>query len=461
MKNSNDSDFSQGKVSSAVIRLGLPIMVAELVHVLYNLVDRMYIGHIEGSGTLAMTGLGIALPLITLINAFAQLCGQGGVPLSSIARGEKDLPKANAIMENAFTLLITVGAVLSVLLYAVSPWALGLLGGDEETLPYALGYFRIYVLGTIPVMISLGMNSYINSQGFPKVGMITVIIGAVLNLVLDPLFIFVLDMGVAGAAWATVISQTVSALWVLRFLRGKKTLMRLGRLHLEWETVRSILKLGVTGFCFKVTNSITAAVCNVTLKRWGGELSTLYVGAMSVINSIREITSLPTLGTISGSEPVMSYNYGAKKPERVAETIRFVMKLTLAFNLVIWAIVQFFPEPLIRIFTPDEELIGLTARCMRLYFAVFPFMTLQMTGQHTFVALNHPRHALFFSLLRKIGLVLPFTLLLPVLGMEAKGVFAAEALSQLTGATACFLTMYLTIYRRLKRGEMLRAEGRG
>ena len=212
MKNSNDSDFSQGKVSSAVIRLGLPIMVAELVHVLYNLVDRMYIGHIEGSGTLAMTGLGIALPLITLINAFAQLCGQGGVPLSSIARGEKDLPKANAIMENAFTLLITVGAVLSVLLYAVSPWALGLLGGDEETLPYALGYFRIYVLGTIPVMISLGMNSYINSQGFPKVGMITVIIGAALNLILDPLFIFALDMGVAGAAWATVISQTVSAL---------------------------------------------------------------------------------------------------------------------------------------------------------------------------------------------------------------------------------------------------------
>lgn len=449
--NTAKGDFSTGKVSSSIIRLGLPIMAAEFVHVLYNLVDRMYIGHMEGSGTAAMTGLGVALPLITLINAFAELLGKGGTPLASIARGEGNLEKATRIMENSFTLLVTAGAGLTLILYFLSPWALSVLGGDEVSLPYALSYFRIYVFGSVPVMISLGMNNYINSEGFPKIGMLTVIIGAVLNLILDPIFIYALKMGVAGAALATVISQTVSALWVVRFLRGEKTLMRLTHFHADAATAKNIMKLGVTGFCFKVTNSITAAICNVTLKAWGGDLSTLYVGAMSVIHSLREVMTLPTSGITSGSQPVMGFNYGAKKYKRVSDAIRFAVCITLVVNVCIWSLTMFMPETLIRIFSDDEELIALTVPCLRIFFAVFPFMTMQMTGQSTFVALNHPKHALFFSMLRKIGLIVPFTLLLPRLGLGAKGVFLAETLSQLIGATACFVTMYFTIWRKMKR----------
>lgn len=448
-------DFSQGKVSRNILRLGLPMMLAELVHVLYSIVDRMYIGHMPEGGTIALTGLGICFPLITLIGAFANLCSTGGATLATIARGRDEDVKAERIMGTAFTMLLIIGISLSVILYLTAPVTLRLLGGDEETLPAALGYFRIYVLGTVPVMVSLGMNPFINAQGFPRFGMMTVIIGAALNIVLDPLLIYTAGMGIEGAALATVISQTASALWVLAFLRGRRAPLRLTRLVIDRKELAGIVKLGLTGFTFKVTNSLTQAIVNIMLKTWGGALSTLYVGAMSLINSVREIVSLPNNGIVAGGQNVMSYNYGAKEYRRVSESIRFIFLCGLSVNIAVWAMIMFAPRPLISVFTSDEALIGKTIECARIYFGAFPFMALQLTGQSTFVSLNRPAHALVFSTLRKVVLVAPLTLLLPGLGLGVHGVFWAELISQVTGASACFITMYLLIWRKMKENKSL------
>ena len=446
-------DFSRGKVSGNILRLGLPMMLAELVHVLYSIVDRMYIGRMPGDGTIALTGLGVCFPLITLIGAFANLCSTGGATLATIARGENCDDKAERIMGTAFTMLLIIGVFLSVVLYAAAPGILRLLGGDDETLPSALAYFRIYVLGTVPVLISLGMNPFINAQDFPRTGMVTVIIGAALNIVLDYLMIYTFHMGIAGAALATVVSQTVSAVWVLAFLRSRHAPLRLRRLLIDRAQLRSIVKLGLTGFTFRVTNSLTQALVNIMLKAWGGAASTLYIGAMSLINSIREIISLPNGGVVAGGQSVMSYNYGAKQYRRVAECIRFIFLCGLFVNIAMWALIMFAPRLVISLFTTDGELIGKTVECARIYFGAFPFMALQQTGQTTFVALNRPKQALIFSMLRKVVLVAPLTLLLPGAGLGVNGVFWAELISQVTGASLCFITMYMLIWREMKAAE--------
>ena len=446
-------DFSRGKVSGNILRLGLPMMLAELVHVLYSIVDRMYIGRMPGDGTIALTGLGVCFTQITLIGAFANLCSTGGATLATIARGENCDDKAERIMGTAVTMLLIIGVFLSVVLYAAAPGILRLLGGDDETLPSALAYFRIYVLGTVPVLISLGMNPFINAQGFPRTGMVTVIIGAALNIVLDYLMIYTFHMGIAGAALATVVSQTVSAVWVLAFLRSRHAPLRLRRLLIDRAQLRSIVKLGLTGFTFRVTNSLTQALVNIMLKAWGGAASTLYIGAMSLINSIREIISLPNGGVVAGGQSVMSYNYGAKQYRRVAECIRFIFLCGLFVNIAMWALIMFAPRLVISLFTTDGELIGKTVECARIYFGAFPFMALQQTGQTTFVALNRPKQALFFSMLRKVVLVAPLTLLLPGAGLGVNGVFWAELISQVTGASLCFITMYMLIWREMKAAE--------
>ena len=448
-------DFSKGKVSMVILKLGLPMMLAELVHVLYNIVDRMYIGHMPEGGTLALTGLGICFPLITLIGAFANLFSTGGATLATIARGAKEDRKAERIMGTSFTMLLLIGLLLTGLLYLTASVTLRWLGGDDETIPAAMGYFRIYVLGTVPVLISLGMNPFISAQGFPKIGMGTILIGAVLNIALDPLMIYTMNMGIRGAALATVVSQTASAIWVLGFLRSRRAVLRLTGLHLDWNELKRIVSLGVTGFTFRVTNSITQAIVNIMLKTWGGPLSTIYVGAMSLINSLREIMSLPNSGIVMGGQSVMSYNYGAKLYPRVSKSIRFIFLSGLFVNIVMWLLVMIIPEPLIRIFTSDEQLIRTAVVCARIYFGAFPFMAMQQAGQSTFVSLNYPRYALFFSLLRKIVLVAPLTLLLPNIGLGVYGVFWAEFASQVIGATACFTTMYMVIWRYMRKESVL------
>lgn len=450
---SSKGDFSKGSVPYLILKLGLPIMLAEMVVVLYNIVDRAYIGHMGDRSTMAITGLGVCFPLITFISAFANLLSTGGTTLATIARGEKDDAKAERMLSTSFTLLLIIGSFLTVTLLALAPWLLELLGGDELSLPYAIGYFRIYVIGTIPVLISLGMNAFINAQGFPKIGMGTVILGAVLNIALDPLFIFTFDMGIRGAALATVLSQSASALLVVLFLMSKRPPLRLRRLLIDRKQLGGLLKLGATGFTFRVTTSFTQAIVNIMLKAWAGPLSTLYVGAMTLNNSIREVMSLPIGGVTAAGQNVMSYNYGAKKNRRVAECIKFIFVSGLLVNTLLWILMLLFPRPILGIFTNDTELIDLTVHCARIYFGAFPFMALQMSGQTTFVALNRPKHALFFSMLRKLILVTPLTLLLPSLGLGVDGVFWAEFLSQMIGASICFSTMYLTIWRKMRRGK--------
>ena len=444
-----ENDFTQGKMWKVILKMAIPMMLAQLVNVLYNVVDRMYIGHIKDVGTAALSGVGIAFPLITLIGAFANLCGTGGNPLCSIARGEGNNEKAVRILKSAFTMLLLSGAVLTVVMFFFAEPLLNLMGGDAETLPYALDYFRIYVIGVIPVLISLGMNPFINGMGFTKVGMGTVLIGAALNIVLDPIFIFTMGMGIRGAAIATVISQTVSAVWVIIFLTGKRTLLRLDGLAIDGTEAGRIIKLGVTGFMFKFSNSVAQAIVNMTLKEFGGAASTLYIGAMSIINSLREVVMMPISGITTAAVPVMSFNYGAKLYSRVKKTIRFMFGSGFVYNLAAWALVMFLPVPLIKIFTTDPTLISTTVSCLRVYFAVYFLMTMQSSGQNTFIALNKPKYAVFFSTLRKLILIVPFTIILPRVGFGVMGVFYAETFSQVIGATACFLTMIFTQYRKL------------
>ena len=444
-------NFSEGSIASNVLRLAVPMFFAELVHVLYNIVDRIYIGHMEGIGTAALTGIGVTVPLVSFIGAFANLGSYGGAPLCSIARGEGNTEKASAIQDTVFTVLLIFGVLLTVLLGLFRRPLLVWLGGDEQSMPYAMEYFSIYVLGTVFSVISLGMNAFINMQGFPKIGMGTVIIGAAANIVLDPVFIFVFKMNTAGAALATVLSQAISAGWAVLFFTGKKAVLPIRRLRIETQYLGQIFKLGVTGFCFKITNSLVQGASNMMLKAWGGSLSTLYIGSMSVINSLREVVMLPISAFSGGAQPILGYNYGAGKYRRVLECIRFETGWICGINLLLYACLMLFPKPLVSLFTDDPALIELCVPCLRIFFGLYFFMALQHTGQSSFVALNRPKHALFFSLFRKAILVLPLTLLLPRFGLGAEGVFWAEAISDIIGGTACFVTFRLTVCRELKR----------
>jgi putative MATE family efflux protein len=354
-------------------------------------------------------------------------------------------------MGTSFTMLMLTGIGLTVLLYLAAPVTLSWLGGDAETLPPALDYFRIYVAGTVPVLISLGMNPFINAQGFPKIGMLTIILGAVLNVILDPIFIFVLDMGVRGAALATVISQVVSCLWVIRFLTGKDALLRLKRplMRPERKLLKEVVTLGIPGFIMAGTNCLVQVTCNATLKIYGGDT---YIGIMTVINSVREIFSLPVTGLTQGAQPVISFNYGAREYRRVRSGIAFMSILGAIFTAVCWVLVLLFPETLLRLFTTDENLVQLGIKSMNIYFFGFVFMSLQFGGQSTFTALGKAKQAVFFSLLRKAFIVFPLTLLLPR-WFDVDGVFLAEPVSNLIGGVACFATMMLTVWPMLVRKE--------
>ena len=429
-----------------IIHMAVPMTVAQLINILYNVVDRMYLGRLPGH--LALTGLGLCLPIISILMGFANLCGMGGAPLCSIHRGRGETDEAERIMGNSFTLLILFGLSLTGLCLAFRRPILYLFGASDLTFPYANDYLTIYILGTVFVMVGLGMNPFINSQGFSRMGMMTVTVGAVVNIVLDPIFIFGMGMGVRGAALATVISQGCSAVWVLRFLTGRRAILRLrlSALRLHAGRVKRILSLGSSGFAMSMTNSLVQVLCNATLQAWGGEL---YVGVMTVINSIREVISMPVQGITNGCQPVLGYNYGAGEYRRVRQGIRFTTALTLSYSLVVWLLVLLFPEFLIRIFNNEPDLIAAGIPAFRIYFATFFCMSFQFIGQSVFVGLGRSRQAVFFSLLRKAFIVAPLTLLLPALGLGVDGVFLAEPVSNVVGGLACLLTMYAVVYRPL------------
>ena len=445
------NDFSKGSVSGSILRLAVPMTLAQLVNVLYNVVDRVYIGLLPEHASLSLAGLGICLPVITFVMAFANLYGMGGAPLTSIERGRGNLDEAERIMGTSFNLLVRTGLVLTVVLLVIKRPLLYLLGASDAIYPFAASYLNIYMLGNVSVMIGLGMNMFINAQGFGGIGMLTVVIGAVANLVLDPVFIFLFHMGVQGAALATIISQTLSAIWIMRFLTGEKAILRIKKecMKLEKPRVLRILGLGASGFMFLMTNSLVQMACNSTLQKWGGDL---YITAMTVIMSVRELAFQIIHGVTNSAQPVLGYNYGAKQYGRVKQGILFTTGATVLYAGIIWGIIHFFPEPFIRLFNRDPELLEVAVPAMRLYFFAFIFMSLQSSGQSAAVGLGRSRQAIFFSLFRKVIIVVPLTLILPNLwGLGTDGVFLAEPISNVIGGGACYITMLLTIWRDMTR----------
>lgn len=442
------TDFSKGKVWRNIVSQAIPLTMAQLVQILYNVVDRVYIGHLPDANSLALTGVGLTFPIITLIAAFTSLFGMGGSSLFAIARGAKQEERAKQILGNVFLSLLGVSVLLFIFCYLFRRPILYLFGASDASYPYADAYLKIYLFGTVFSVLSTGLNGFINAQGFPKMGMMTTVIGAILNLVLDPVFIFLFDMGVSGAALATIISQAVSAIWVLIFLSGKHALVRLSPNYwrFNWKLSLEIMSLGMAGFIMQATNCLTQVVCNSMLNIYGGDL---YVGVMTVLNSVREVITLPVHGITSGAQPVIGYNYGAGQYERVKQGIRFMTTLSFAYTLLMWLCVLIFPTFILSIFTEDSNLIYIGVGALQQYFFGFFFMAFQFSGQSSFTALGYAKQAVFFSLLRKAIIVAPLTILLPHLGMGVHGVFIAEPISNAIGGLASFFTMYFTVYRHL------------
>ena len=445
----HQADFSKGNVYKLVMRVSLPLIVAELVNLLYNMVDRIYIGHIPDVGSVALTGLGLCFPVISLISAFAKLFGSnGGAPLSAMARGRGDNKEAGLVMGNSFLLSVITGFVLMVIVLIFTKPILYAFGASDSTYPFARDYLRIYALGSVPVLITLSMTAFINSQGFASVGMITVLIGAVLNIILDPILIFLFHMGVKGAAIATVFSQTVSCIFVILFLSGKNAVIRLRTrdMHLSPSRVWGIISLGTSGFVMGATNSVVQLVCNRCAFIWGGDL---YVGVMTILNSVREVFSTFTNGISSGASPVMSFNYGARDGERVMKASNAVLSIVFVYSLVVWAFVFSFPRLMAMLFTDDEMMLSASGSALHIYFFGFFFMAFQSAGQQTFVALGKAGYAIFFSLFRKVIIVVPLTIALPYI-FGVNGVMLAEPISNVIGGLAAYLTMRHIVFPELR-----------
>ena len=444
------TDFLNGAVWKCIVAQAIPLTVAQLVQLLYNVIDRIYLGHMEGGNSLALTGVGLTFPVVTLIMAVTALFGVGGAPLFSIERGAGNDEKAGKIMGNSFALLVGSSVILTAAGYLFMRPILFAFGASEDSFVYAKAYLDIYLIGTVFTMVSTGMNGYINAQGFPRIGMYSIVLGAVCNIILDPIFIFGFDMGVSGAALATILGQAVSALWVLRFLTGKQILLPLRRqnIRIQRDITKAICKLGTASFIMQGTNCLVQIACNTTLQTFGGDL---YVGIMTVTNSVREVFSLPVMGMTSGAQPVISYNYGAKQYARVRSGIRFNTFIGTAYTLTAWLMIVLFPRFWFGIFSDDASMMTAGIEAMKVYFFGFVFMSLQFAGQTAFQALGDAKHAIFFSLLRKAIIVAPLTVLLPRVGFGVLGVFLAEPISNVIGGLACYITMRMSVYKRIER----------
>lgn len=443
-------DYLSGPVWKCIVAQAIPLTIAQLVQLLYNVVDRIYLGHMGDGDSMALTGVGLTFPVISLIMAVTALFGVGGVPLFSMERGAGNEEKAGKILGNAFALLLTSSFILTAVGYLFMKPILFAFGASEESFLYAKEYLNIYLIGTLFSMISTGMNGYINAQGFPRIGMLSVVIGALCNIALDPVFIFGMDMGVAGAALATIISQCVSAVWILRFLTGSKILIPLRRKNIviRKEITKSICKLGTANFIMQGTNCLVQVACNTTLQAFGGDL---YVGIMTVMNSVREIMSLPVSGITNGALPVISYNYGAKQYPRVRSGIRFTTVIGTLYTMVAWLAIVLVPRFWFGIFSDDLSMVEPGVEAMKIYFFGFVFMSFQFAGQTTFQAVGDAKHAIFFSLLRKAVIVAPLAVLLPRVGFGVLGVFMAEPVSNVIGGLSCYITMRMSVYRKINR----------
>ncbi len=444
-------DFENGTVTVNILGVALPMLVAQIINLLYNVVDRIYIARIPGEGTAALGAVGLCFPMIVIITAFSNLFGSGGAPLFSIERGKKNQKKAANIMGTSFTMLCFCGVILMIIGSLFAQPILTIFGTSQNAMKYAYPYLMIYLIGTLPSMISVGMNPFINAQGYSLIGMLSVMVGAVSNLLLDPLFIFKFGWGVRGAAIATVISQGMSAVFVLYFLIRKAEL----KLHFlrkeEWKKsvvyARDIISLGTAGFVMQLTNSLVTICCNNVLSVTGGDI---YISVMTIISSVRQLVETPIHAITEGSSPILSYNYGAGRPERVKKAGVVMGVLVFAYTAVMWSIIILIPETLIRVFSSDAQLVQDSIPALKQYFAAFIFMDLQFMGQTVFKSLNKRKQAIFFSLLRKVFIVVPLTYLMPyTFHMGTSGVFLAEPVSNLIGGSICFITMLCIVLPEL------------
>lgn len=446
------NDFSKGNIPRTITRLAIPMILAMLVNALYSVVDRIYIGHLSGVGQTALTGIGLCYPITMAIAAFSYLVGNGGGPLTSILRGAKDDEGAEKVLGNSITLLVLFGILVPLICFLIQKPVLYLFGASDATYPYAREYITIYLSGSLPVMLTLGLNPFLNAQGFTRTGMMTVLIGAVCNIVLDPLFIFVFGMGVRGAAIATVISQTVSAVWVIAFLLGKKNLIRVRKqfLRLQGDVSMRIMGLGVSTFIMNLTEAAISAVFNASLSRFGGDI---YVTVMTVATSVSQLVFMPLSGFAQGAQPVTGYNYGAREYTRVKQCFWFLVKASVTYAVLAWLVLMIFPRQLIGIFNNDPTLMETAIPMFRVFFCMNFIMSLQMSAQNTFVAMGEAKKATFFALYRKVLLLIPLILILPRIGFGITGVFAAEPVADTISALTCFTTFLLTAYRKLGRME--------
>ena len=454
-------DMGTGNVRKLMLQLMIPAVVAQVVNLLYNVVDRIYIGHIEGIGAAALTGVGLFTPILMLLNAFAMLVGAGGAPRTAIAMGQDNREDAEKIIGNSLTMLLIFSVILTVVFYAGAPVLLRLFGASDATLPYALAYGRIYILGSVFVLIVMGMNPFITTQGFAKTSMLTTVIGAVINIVLDPILIFGFGMGVRGAAIATVLSQTVGAVWILVFLSGKKTNLKLRKscLKLEKRIILPVMSLGISSFVMLSTESLLSISFSSSLARYGGDVA---VGAMTILSSIMQFSNLPAQGLAQGAQPITSYNYGAGNADRVRKTFKILLCCTLGYTMVVWTLVMAFPQMFAKIFVPQPELIDFTSWALRIYCAGMGIFGAQVACQMTFTSIGNAKASIMVAVMRKFILLVPLIYILPhLVSNPTMGVYLAEPVADVLAVAftlVLFSRQFGKAMRELESGKKSQPE---
>ena len=451
--NSNNK-LGTGSVGKLMLSLAVPAVISQVVNMLYNIVDRMYIGHIAENGVEALTGLGLCFPIIMIVSAFSSLFGMGGAPNAAIKMGEGDYKGAEKILGNCTTCLFTVAILLMVSLLIWGENLLYIFGASENTVTYAVEYLDIYAIGTIFVQIALGLNMFITTQGFAKYSMLTVIIGAGTNIILDPIFIFGFDMGVQGAAIATTLSQAISAFWVIKFLTGNKTRLKIRKenLYLKKQVIIPIVALGLAPFIMQGTESILNICFNVSLQKYGGDLA---VGTMTILSSIMSLCFMPLQGLTQGAQPIISYNYGAQKMDRVKKAIRLQIIVCVSFTFICWLLITLIPQVFISIFNDDDKLLNMAIWAVRIYLSCLFTLGLQVSCQQTFVALGYAKISLFLACLRKIILLIPLIFILPqFFDDKVYAVFLAEPVADVLSVTITFITFIFIMKSTFRKNRI-------
>ena len=450
MQHNQTEELGTCSVGKLLFKLAVPAIAAQIINLLYNLVDRMYIGHIADVGKLALTGVGVCLPLIMIISAFAALVSMGGAPRASIFLGKGEKDNAEKTLGNSFTLLVIISITLTIIFLLFSKDLLLLFGASENTIEYATSYMKIYSLGTIFVQLTLGLNAFISAQGFAKTSMLTVLIGAITNIILDPIFIFGLNMGVAGAALATIISQSLSMIWILFFLTGKKTTLKIRKKHLRLskDIILPSIALGLSPFIMQSTESLIAVCFNSSLLKYGGDIA---VGAMTILTSVMQFSMLPLTGLTQGGQPIISYNFGAKNADRVKKTFKLLLISCLTYSTVLWGAAMISPQLFVLIFNSDPELVAFASHALRIYMAVSCIFGIQIACQQTFIALGNAKASLFLALLRKVILLIPLIYIMPMfMADKTTAVFMAEPVADILAVTTTAILFIVQFKKSIK-----------